>query len=73
MDIYQWQDMEVIVKNKTARIFIGNREIFSAAYTRSGGLITGLTFTSNGLCEIDDISLRGTDGKVVYENDFEQQ
>lgn len=73
VDIYQWQDMEVIVKNKTARIFIGNREIFSAAYTRSGGLITGLTFTSNGLCEIDDISLRGTDGKVVYENDFEQQ
>ncbi len=72
LDIYQWQDMEVIVKNKIAQIFIGTREIFSAAYTRSGGLITGLTFTSNGLCEIDDISLRGTDGKVVYENDFEQ-
>jgi hypothetical protein len=27
---------------------------------------------SNGLCEIDDISLKGLDGKVVYENDFEQ-
>lgn len=73
VDIYQWQDIEVIVQNKTAQIFIGNRKIFSAAYTRSGGLITGLAFMSNGLCEIEDISLRGTDGRVVYENDFRQQ
>ena len=72
VDIYQWQDIEVIVKNKTAQIFIGSREIFSSAYAKSAGLITGLAFMSNGLCEIDSISLKGFDGRVVYENDFEQ-
>ncbi len=71
VDIYQWQDIEVIVKNKQAQIYIGDRKIFSTAYTKSAGLITGLAFMSNGLCEIDNISLKGLDGKVVYENNFD--
>jgi hypothetical protein len=60
----------VIVKNKEARFYIDQKEIFSKSYTRSAGLITGLTFSSNGLCEIDHIELKGLDGKVFYENDF---
>jgi hypothetical protein len=69
-DIRQWHDIEVIVKNKEARFFINQKEIFSKSYTKSPGLITGLIFSSNGLCEIDHIELKGLDGKVVYENDF---
>ena len=69
-DIRQWQDIEVIVKNKEARFYIDSREVFTQSYTKSPGLITGLAFMSNGICEIDHISLKGLDGKVVYEDEF---
>lgn len=69
-DIRQWHDIEVIVKNKEARFYINQKEIFHKSYTKSPGSITGLSFSSNGLCEIDHIELKGFDGKVVYENDF---
>jgi len=69
-DICQWQDIEVVVKNKEAHFYIDQREIFTRSYIKSPGLITGLSFMSNGLCEIDYISLKGLDGKVVYEDNF---
>ncbi len=70
-DIHEWHTIEVIVKNKMARFYIDQREIFSRSYTKSSGLVTGMIFSSNGLCEIDDIELTGPDGKVVYKNDFQ--
>lgn len=69
-DIRQWHDIEVVVKNKEATFYIDQKEIFSRSYTKSAGLITGLVFSSNGLCEIDQIELKGLDGKVVYESGF---
>jgi hypothetical protein len=69
-DVRQWQDVEVIVKNKEAKFYINQKEIFSKSYTESPGLITGLAFFSNGLLEIDNVELVGLDGKVVYKNDF---
>lgn len=69
-EIRQWHDVEVTVKNKQAKFFINQKEIFSKSYTKSPGLITGLVFSANGLCEIDNVSLKGLDGKVVYENEF---
>jgi len=69
-DIRQWQDVEVVVKNKEATFYINQTKIFSKSYTKSAGLITGLVFSSNGLCEIDQIELKGLDGRVVYESDF---
>jgi hypothetical protein len=71
-DVRQWHDIEVIVKNKEARFYIDQKEIFSKSFTRSPGLVTGLVFSSNGLCEIDHIKLKGLDGKVVYENGFDK-
>lgn len=71
-DVRQWHDMEVVVKNKEAKIYIDQKEVFSKTYTKSPGLITGLTFMSNGLCEIDNIELKGLDGKIVYQNDFNE-
>ncbi len=68
-DIRQWQDIEVVVKNKRAAFYINQKEIFSKSYTKSAGLITGLVFSSNGLCEIDQIELKDLDGKVFYEMD----
>jgi hypothetical protein len=69
-DVYKWHDIEVVVKNKNAKIYINQKEVFTKSYTQSPGLITGLAFMSNGLCEIDNIELKGLDGKVIYQNDF---
>lgn len=69
-DIRQWQDVEVIVKNKEANFYINGQKVYSKSYTKSPGLITGLAFMSNGLVEIDHIELKGLDGKMVYENNF---
>lgn len=66
-DIREWQDIEVTVKNKQARFYINRHEVFNTTYAKSPGKITGLVFMSNGLCEIDNVSLKGLDGKVVYE------
>lgn len=70
-DIREWHNIEVVVKNKMARFYIDQQEIFSRSYTKSSGLVIGMIFSSNGLCEIDDIELTGPDGKVVYKNDFQ--
>lgn len=69
-DIRRWHDIEVVVKNKEARFHIDEKEVFSKHFTKSDGAVTGLTFSSNGLYEIDYIGLKGLDGRVVYENDF---
>jgi hypothetical protein len=40
----------------------------SADYKTSAGLITGLGFISNGLCEVEFVELKGLDGKTIYQN-----
>lgn len=70
-DVREWHDIQVTVKNNDARFFIDGTEIFGKAFTVSSGLITGMMFSSNGLLEIDRISLHGLDGETVYENGFE--
>lgn len=72
MDIKAWQDAELVVNHKKASIRINGTEVFSAAYQQSGGLITGLGFISNGLCEVDFVELKTVDGKDIYSNDFEK-
>ena len=70
IDVTQWVDVELIVKNNQATVFYNNKEVFSEKHEGSKGLITGLGFISNGLCEIDFVELKGLNGEVVYQNDF---
>lgn len=69
-DVTKWTDIELTVKNKQAAIKINGKESFSGSYKNDTNLITGLSFISNGLCEVDGVELKGLDGKVVYKNDF---
>jgi hypothetical protein len=71
MDVRDWQNVRLTVKDKKVSIRINDAEVFSAAYEKSCGLITGLGFISNGLCAVDSVSLRGIDGKDIYSNDFD--
>jgi hypothetical protein len=71
-DVTQWQDYEMVVKNRQATVRINNKEVLKKQYTESVGLITGIGFASNGLMEIDYVDLKSLDGKVVYSNKFDQ-
>ncbi len=70
-DIREWQDMEFAVKDKKVSISINGISVFTAAYNQSCGLITGLGFTSNGLCEIERVDLKAGDS-TVYNKEFMQ-
>jgi hypothetical protein len=70
LDVRQWQDLELEVKNKKVTIRINHVEVYSTAYERSCGLITGLGFFSNGLCAVDFVRLKTGDGKDIYSNEF---
>jgi hypothetical protein len=69
-DVTQWMDVELSVKDRHVKIFINNKEVFSTSYKHTSKLITGLAFISNGLCQVDFIEMKGLDGRIVYENDF---
>lgn len=69
-DVTQWTDVELTVKNKHATIKINGKDSFSGSYKNDTKLITGLSFISNGLCEVDNVELKGLDGGMVYRNDF---
>lgn len=72
-NLMQWVDFKIEVKNRVASIYYGDRKVYSERYQQSSGLVTGLGFISNGLCEVDRVKLESLDGVVFYENDFEQQ
>jgi hypothetical protein len=70
-DVKEWQDVVITVNNRKAKIRMNDREVFSAQYDQSSGFITGFGFISNGLPEVDFVSLQTLDGKMIYSNDFE--
>jgi hypothetical protein len=72
-DVTQWTDVELTVRNKQAAIKIDGRDAFTTSYQETLKLITGLSFISNGLCEVDRVTLTGADGKVFCDENFDTQ
>jgi transcriptional regulator with XRE-family HTH domain len=70
-DVTQWTDIEWIVRDKKVSLKINNEHIFSTSYLQSMNQITGLSFISNGLCEVDHVSLVGSEGKIFYQDSFD--
>ena len=71
-DLTEWMDVEIKIENRHATISFNDKPVYSIPYKRSAGLLSGITFISNGLAEIDFVELKGLDGSVVYENDFSE-
>ena len=70
-DIKEWNDIELLVKNKNVTVKINDKVVYETAYEYSTKNIAGLAFISNGLCEVDRVDLTGNDGAIVYRDDFE--
>lgn len=71
-DVTDWMEIKIEVRNRLVTIYYGDKRVYTCTYSKSAGKITGIGFISNGLCKIDDIELKGLNGTVFYQNDFEQ-
>ena len=69
-NVNEWQDVTITMKNKVATISLNQIPVLTTNYRQSSGKITGLGFISNGLPEVDFVSLKTLDGKEIYSNDF---
>lgn len=72
-DVTEWMEVRLIVQDKEVTVLLNGKEVFKTAYGESSRLITGLAFISNGLCEIDFTELKGSDGTIVYANNFDNE
>lgn len=72
IDVRNWQNVEVSVQDKKATISVNDKVVYTSGYTESNGLITGLGFISNELCEVDFVNMETLDGKVIYANNFDE-
>jgi hypothetical protein len=65
-DIRLWHALDIRVQQRRVTVSVDEKPVMTTTYPASSGLITGLGFHSNGLCEVDSIRLAGLDGKAVY-------
>jgi hypothetical protein len=65
-DVHQWHRLDIVNRQRQVTIAIDGKAVMTKTYSVSAGLITGLGFHSNGLCQADSIRLAGLEGKVVY-------
>ena len=70
-DVREWNDVELLVKNKNVTIKINDKVAYETSYENTTKNIAGLAFISNGLCEVERVDLTGNDGVIVYRNEFE--
>jgi hypothetical protein len=71
-DVTEWIDIELINKDKRVTLYYNGSEVFSHTYKNTAGKITGLGFVSNGICKVDFVELKGANGEVAYEDDFDE-
>jgi len=71
-DVYQWQTLKVEVVNKKATIFIDGKNIYSVDFKNDLGKIVGLAYHFTGTAAIDYVRLKNGDGRVVYDDEFEE-
>jgi hypothetical protein len=69
-DIKEWNDLELLVKNKNVTVRINDKVVYETFYENPTKNIAGLAFISNGLCEVDRVDLTGNDGVIVYRSEF---
>jgi hypothetical protein len=69
-DVTQWTDVELLVRDKHVTININGKKVFSTSYQSTSQLITGLSFISNGLCEVDYVELTSLNGTIVCKDNF---
>lgn len=71
-DIYQWQKVNMSIKNKSASIFINDVLSFEEDFTEEFGDVKAVSFLFDGLGSVDYMRLKDENKEVVFEDNFDQ-
>ncbi|WP_436832429.1 hypothetical protein [Parapedobacter sp. DT-150] len=71
IDVYQWQEIGLSVKDKHAEITLNGEGLFRETFHEDFGDIMALTYIFSGTGSIDHVRLEGARGETVFEDDFD--
>jgi hypothetical protein len=71
-DIYNWQDLEIKVKDRHAAIYLNGRLAYEEVYKQDFGKIVALIYLFDGTGSIDYARLKDRNEQTIFEDDFEK-
>lgn len=73
VDIYDWQDVEMRIRDKLASISINGNEVFRQRFEEDFGNIMGLLYIFEGTGSLDHVQLEDIHGAMVFEDGFNSE
>jgi hypothetical protein len=69
-NVYEWQELEIQVKDRHATIYLNGNHTYSETYKKDFGKIVALIYIFDGTGSIDYARLEDGDGRAIFEDDF---
>jgi hypothetical protein len=69
-NVYEWQELEIQVKDRHATIYFNGHPTYSETYKKDFGKIVALIYIFDGTGSIDYARLADGDGRAIFEDDF---
>ena len=69
-DIYKWQKFKMVVRDKTAQMYLNQEFIMEVPFDQDIGNITGLNLNFSGTGSVDYVRLWDDKDELVYGNEF---
>jgi len=69
-NIFDWQDVEIRVKDRTAGIYLNGKLTYEETYKQDMGNIVAISYIFDGGGSIDYAKLTDGEGKVVFDDEF---
>jgi hypothetical protein len=71
-DLFDWQDLELVVKNKSATIYFNGQPAYHEDFRTNCGNIMTLIYIFDGTGSIDHATLKDGNDKVVFQDTFDE-
>jgi hypothetical protein len=71
-DLYEWQELELRVKDRHAVIYLNGKPKYQEVYKENFGKIVSLIYLFDGTGTIDYAKLMDGNGKVAFDENFER-
>lgn len=70
VNVYDWQEVEMKVENRHAKISINGKVVFQQTFKEDFGDIMGLLYLFDGTGSLDYVRMADKVGETVFEDDF---
>lgn len=65
-----WNDLKIFIKDKAAKVYINNNEIYAGDYEETNGKIIGLEVVFKGTGMLDFVHIKDLNTQKEYKDDF---